>query len=560
MAQQYESEHSKNQILNEYLNTATYGTNDGRSAVGVEAAAEVFFDKSIKDLGLRESAMLAGLPQAPSEYNPFTNPNEAIAAPQRGARRDGRPGLHHPGQGREGQEDRPRPRARHEVRDALAAVLLRLRPERADRQVRAEDRPPGRAQGLYDPQPDRPGGRRAGDRRPSDAARGQCAGLDRHQHRRDPGDGLVADIRRQPVQPRRRRRAPARLLVQAVRADDRRRPGHGPEDDHLSGAGLDHADAARLDRAVAGERRGRRRLDDAAPTRRRTRSTRSSRSSASTSGPQNFDDMAHKLGINSKLQAATRRGARRHQHLLHGAGDVERLRDARQRRRPPRPDRDPQGRLPERRRRQARERRRQSGDLRRRRLHGRQGHGGHARLRHRRRLRPARLHGLGQDRNDRAPVRRVVRRLYARRLDRGLDRQPRRPHRPARLRRDAVGADLARLHDGRGDEGLSRLPGAEGPGRPLDLLERQGLLLFRLHRFDVVDATPEPRRPARPRHRAPTRTATATRTAPTPPASRTATAATATTAASSRPRAAQRPPATAGRGSADPSRPGPRSA
>ncbi len=78
MARQYESEHTKSHILNEYLNTATYGTNDGRSAVGVQAAAEVFFDKDAEDLGLRESALLAGLPQAPSEYNPFTNPNDAI--------------------------------------------------------------------------------------------------------------------------------------------------------------------------------------------------------------------------------------------------------------------------------------------------------------------------------------------------------------------------------------------------------------------------------------------------------------------------------------------------
>jgi penicillin-binding protein 1A len=78
MALQYEKEHSKNQILNEYLNTATYGTNAGRSAIGVEAAAEVFFNKNVKDLGLRESAMLAGLPQAPTDYNPFLNRTGAI--------------------------------------------------------------------------------------------------------------------------------------------------------------------------------------------------------------------------------------------------------------------------------------------------------------------------------------------------------------------------------------------------------------------------------------------------------------------------------------------------
>jgi penicillin-binding protein 1A len=78
MARQYEDEHGKHQILNEYLNTATYGTTDGRSAVGVQSAADVFFDKDVEDLGLRESAMLAGLPQAPSEYNPFTNREAAL--------------------------------------------------------------------------------------------------------------------------------------------------------------------------------------------------------------------------------------------------------------------------------------------------------------------------------------------------------------------------------------------------------------------------------------------------------------------------------------------------
>ena len=51
MAQEYEDEHSKEKILEEYLNTATYGTTDGRSAVGVGAASEVFFDKSVKELG-----------------------------------------------------------------------------------------------------------------------------------------------------------------------------------------------------------------------------------------------------------------------------------------------------------------------------------------------------------------------------------------------------------------------------------------------------------------------------------------------------------------------------
>jgi penicillin-binding protein 1A len=77
MAREYEDEYSKDEILEAYLNTASYGTNNSRTAVGVQAASRVFFNKSVKDIGLREAALLAGLPQAPSDYNPFTNPEGA---------------------------------------------------------------------------------------------------------------------------------------------------------------------------------------------------------------------------------------------------------------------------------------------------------------------------------------------------------------------------------------------------------------------------------------------------------------------------------------------------
>lgn len=79
MAREYEEEHSKDEILEEYLNTAAYGTNDGRTAIGVRAASQVFFNKDIKKIGLREAALLAGLPQAPTDYNPFLNPDTATA-------------------------------------------------------------------------------------------------------------------------------------------------------------------------------------------------------------------------------------------------------------------------------------------------------------------------------------------------------------------------------------------------------------------------------------------------------------------------------------------------
>jgi penicillin-binding protein 1A len=65
----------KRQILNEYLNTVYYGNH----AYGVEAAAQTYFSRHASELTLPQSALLAGLPQAPSVYDPFHNPRAAIA-------------------------------------------------------------------------------------------------------------------------------------------------------------------------------------------------------------------------------------------------------------------------------------------------------------------------------------------------------------------------------------------------------------------------------------------------------------------------------------------------
>src|SRR5207244_349691 len=62
------------QILNEYLNTVYYGNH----AYGVEAAAQTYFSKQASRLSLAQSALLAGLPQAPSIYDPISNPEAAI--------------------------------------------------------------------------------------------------------------------------------------------------------------------------------------------------------------------------------------------------------------------------------------------------------------------------------------------------------------------------------------------------------------------------------------------------------------------------------------------------
>ena len=57
----------KNKILEMYLNQSPYGG----TAWGVEAASQTYFGKHAKDLDLPESALLAGLPEAPSIYSPF---------------------------------------------------------------------------------------------------------------------------------------------------------------------------------------------------------------------------------------------------------------------------------------------------------------------------------------------------------------------------------------------------------------------------------------------------------------------------------------------------------
>jgi penicillin-binding protein 1A len=79
LAIEYEKHHSKRSILASYLNSVPYGTVGGQTAVGVQAAALIFFDKPVDQLNLAQSALLAGLPQAPSDYNPFRNPGGARA-------------------------------------------------------------------------------------------------------------------------------------------------------------------------------------------------------------------------------------------------------------------------------------------------------------------------------------------------------------------------------------------------------------------------------------------------------------------------------------------------
>jgi penicillin-binding protein 1A len=65
----------KDRVLATYLNSVFYGN----LAYGVEAAAQTYFSKQASELTLAESALLAGLTQAPTSYDPFVSPDRAVA-------------------------------------------------------------------------------------------------------------------------------------------------------------------------------------------------------------------------------------------------------------------------------------------------------------------------------------------------------------------------------------------------------------------------------------------------------------------------------------------------
>ncbi|MCW1948996.1 MAG: PBP1A family penicillin-binding protein [Candidatus Shapirobacteria bacterium] len=73
LAIQIEAKYSKDEILGMYLNEAPYGG----ASWGVGPAAEQYFGKEVKELNLAESAILAGLPQLPSVYSPYSSTPKA---------------------------------------------------------------------------------------------------------------------------------------------------------------------------------------------------------------------------------------------------------------------------------------------------------------------------------------------------------------------------------------------------------------------------------------------------------------------------------------------------
>lgn len=75
LAVQVERRYTKEEILEMYLNNIYLG----EGAYGIQAASHIYFGKDVAELELDEAALLAGLPQAPSVYSPYRNPEKALS-------------------------------------------------------------------------------------------------------------------------------------------------------------------------------------------------------------------------------------------------------------------------------------------------------------------------------------------------------------------------------------------------------------------------------------------------------------------------------------------------
>ena len=158
LAEQLENKHPKSWILDNYLYDVPYGTVGGQTAIGVGAAAQVFFGKPVWKLSLPQLALLAGLPQAPSQYNPFLHPKLARQ------RRDRRAAARW---SRRTTSPRRRPTRRSASRSACTqrpATRARRQPyvfdyvlHRAEPALRRQHGGERRAEGLHDDRPQAPG-------------------------------------------------------------------------------------------------------------------------------------------------------------------------------------------------------------------------------------------------------------------------------------------------------------------------------------------------------------------------------------------------------------------
>ncbi len=156
LAQELEKIHDKQWVLGKYLNTVPYGTVGGQTAIGAGAAARLYFNKSVTKLTLGEAAMLAGMPQAPSDYSPVLNPSGTKQRRNEVLGKMAELGMI--SQATAAKRDGQGPQAAHEglLRQGARALRARLRQDRALQGVRQGDRAARRLQGLHDDQPQVP--------------------------------------------------------------------------------------------------------------------------------------------------------------------------------------------------------------------------------------------------------------------------------------------------------------------------------------------------------------------------------------------------------------------
>ena len=235
-----EEQYSKQEILERYLNIAFFGA----SSYGVEAAAKRYFNTHARDLTLPQAALLAGIVQQPTAFDPTRNPDARPDPTQHRAGPDGPGGADPEGRRRRGHghpagAEPAQAGGAERLPGLQGRVLLRLRPQddpqRQD--VRRQARGPGPAAAArrpdhhHHPRPRCAGQRPAGAGRPRepDRRRRLRAGVGAAGHRADPGDGGEPCLRRpqeegrDQVQPgdrpclRRQQRLPGRVDVQGLR-------------------------------------------------------------------------------------------------------------------------------------------------------------------------------------------------------------------------------------------------------------------------------------------------------------------------------------------------------
>ena len=233
LAYEEEEAHSKTWILTAYLNTAPYGTVEGQTAVGAEAAAQTYFGKPAKDLDPDRGGADRRPAAGALRIQPLPRPAGGDRTAQRGARRDGGGGLHQLLRTSEARASGLGLNPGHKYKVIRDPFLFDLVQQELIEQVRDQHGPQRRPQGLHDDRP-RTSGTRPGSgrivrrllprRRPGGRPR-----LGQPGQRRDRRPRLDRRLRdRKPVQLRLAGAPAARLLVQDLRPDDGDQAGHRP--------------------------------------------------------------------------------------------------------------------------------------------------------------------------------------------------------------------------------------------------------------------------------------------------------------------------------------------